>query len=70
MALRYSGPKEDALLPYQLENKVAWPTYVSGQCFVPAPEVYACSLENNPFIAKEYIEGDRLSGAWRKYDES
>ena len=67
--------KEDALLPDQVRNEVAYLTFVKQNLRnVPIPQVYSYSLEESscqkPFVAEEYIEGDCLSSIWMAYEES
>lgn len=68
---------EDALLPDQLRNEVAWLTFVKQKLSnVPVPEVYYHSLEidgeasGTLFMAEEFIEGQCLSSVWKSFDES
>lgn len=67
-------PKEDALLPDQTRNEVACLSFARKRLpNVPVPQVYSHSLTDTltrmPFIAEEYIEGDRLSSVWTSYDQ-
>ena len=70
---------EDALLPDQLRNEVAWLTYVKQKLSnVPVPKVYYHSLEKDGgasglgtlFMAEEFIEGQCLSSVWKSFDEA
>ena len=68
---------EDALLPDQLRNEVAWLTFVKQKLSnVPVPEVYYHSLEKDGgasgtlFMAEEFIEGQCLSSVWKSFDEA
>lgn len=65
-------PKDNALLPYQIENEVSFLTYIAkNHSSIPVPRVYAYETRSNtPFIAMEYIEGVSLSEAWMTYTES
>jgi len=62
-------PSEDALLPYQVENEVAFLTYIGKHhASIPVPRVYAYETRSStPFIAMEYIEGTPLSEVWMTY---
>lgn len=67
-------PMEDALLPHQLLNEVAFLAYVASNLpRIPVPRVYAfdagTSLVGVPFIAEEFVEGVRLDEAWSGYDD-
>ncbi|KAG8529742.1 uncharacterized protein KY384_005223 [Bacidia gigantensis] len=62
----YRIPKADALLPDQLENEVAWLTYVSQHTSIPVPKVYAYSSKQpHSFVALEYIDGQPLGSAYK-----
>ena len=68
-------PKEDALLPDQIRNEVAFLTFVRQNIpCVPVPQVYSHSLYGDAckghFIAEEFIDGQVLSSVWNTYDES
>ena len=69
-------PKEDdALLPDQIRNEVAWLTFVRERLQnVPVPTAYDYSLSESEaepyFIAEEYVEGECLSSVWKTYDEA
>lgn len=68
-------PKEDALLPDQIRDEVAFFTFVRQNIpSVPVPQVYSHSLNGNTcmrhFIAEEFIDGQVLSSVWNTYDES
>lgn len=68
-------PKEDALLPDQIRNEVAFLTFVRDNVLdVPVPKVYGHSLDDDApgthFIAQEYIDGELLSSVWKTYDEA
>ena len=67
---------EDALLPDQLRNEVAWLTFVKQKLpNVPVPKVFCHSLEKDGetqgthFLAEEFIEGQSLSSVWNSFDE-
>lgn len=67
-------PKEDALLPDQIRNEVAFLTFVRQDIpGVPVPQVYSHSLDGEAcgryFIAEEFIDGQVLSSVWNTYDE-
>lgn len=64
-------PAQDALLPYQVENEVAFLTYIGkNHASIPVPKVYAYETRSRtPFIAMEYIEGTTLSEVWMTYTE-
>ncbi|MCJ1474708.1 hypothetical protein MMC13_003368 [Lambiella insularis] len=66
-------PREDALLPDQVRNEVAWLEYIRRNLpKLAVPNVYAHRFNGTSahgvFIA-EFIEGDRLSEVWSTYDE-
>ncbi|KAK4696733.1 hypothetical protein P7C71_g1234, partial [Lecanoromycetidae sp. Uapishka_2] len=65
-------PNQNALHPYQIENEVAFLTYISKNYpSIPVPKVYAYETRNDtPFIAMEYIKGTPLSDVWMTYTES
>ncbi|KAL8816140.1 MAG: hypothetical protein Q9191_008378, partial [Dirinaria sp. TL-2023a] len=68
-------PKEDALLPEQIRNEVAFLTFVRQHIpGVTVPQVYSHSLNENRcmshHIVEEYIDGQVLSSVWNTYDES
>ena len=68
-------PKEDALLPDQIRNEVAFLTFAKQNLpNVPVPKVYRHSLEQHDsrthFIAEEFVDGQLLSSVWDNYDES
>ena len=66
-------PKEDALLPDQIRNEVACLKFVRKNLpDIPVPQVYDFNFDDcadNVYIAEEFIDGERLSDAWKTYDE-
>jgi aminoglycoside phosphotransferase (APT) family kinase protein len=65
-------PSEDALLPHQIENEVAFLTYIGkNHPSILVPRIYAYETRSDtPFIAMEYIEGTSLNEVWMTYTES
>ena len=69
-------PKEDdALLPDQLRNEVAWLSFVKENLqSVPVPKIYDYSLAESEaetyFMVDEFIEGECLSSVWKTFDEA
>ena len=72
----FRKPKaNDALLPDQLRNEVAWLTFVREKLQnVPVPTVYDYSLAEGEtetyYIAEESVEGECLSSVWKTFDET
>lgn len=67
-------PKQGTLLPDQIRNEVAFLTFVKKKLLsVPVPKVLSHSLDGKtwptPFIAEEFMDGERLSSVWATYDE-
>ena len=66
-------PQEHALLPHQIENEIAFLTYITQyHPSIPVPKVYAYEAGISgrpPFIAMEHVEGQCLSDAWNTLTE-
>ncbi|KAL9124867.1 MAG: hypothetical protein Q9217_005852 [Psora testacea] len=63
-------PTKDSLLPWQLENEVAWLTYIAQHHPIPVPKVYAHQSTDPPYIAMEYIPGQPLNEVWSTFTET
>ncbi|KAI0155020.1 kinase-like domain-containing protein [Xylariaceae sp. FL1272] len=65
-------PCNDALLPYQVTNEVAFRNFVAAKLpHIPVPRVFHYEAADRPglsFIAEEFIQGDNLSSAWMTLD--
>jgi len=62
-------PKEDALLPHQLLNEVAFRGFVTKNLpSILVPKVHAYNL-TPPWIVEDFIEGTLLSTLWPRYSE-
>ncbi|KAI1258863.1 kinase-like domain-containing protein [Xylariaceae sp. FL1019] len=61
-------PCNDALLPYQVTNEVAFRQFVAAKLpHIPVPRVFhyeATDHYESSFIAEEFIQGDNLSTVW------
>ncbi|KAI3324982.1 kinase-like domain-containing protein [Xylariaceae sp. AK1471] len=61
-------PCEDALIPYQVTNEVAFRQFVASRLpRIPVPRVFlfeATDRYDTSFIAEEFIHGSNLSSAW------
>lgn len=66
-------PQEHALLPHQIENEIAFLTYITQyHPSIPVPKVYAyeTGISGRPtFIAMEHVEEQHLSGTWNTLTE-
>lgn len=67
-------PKADILQPYKIRHEAACLKYLAEQKpSIPAPRLYAwddgTSGSGSPFIAEEFIEGQRLSVVWPQLNE-
>lgn len=61
-------PCEDALLPYQVANEVAFKKFVAAKLpHIPVPKVYhfqATDKASTSFIVEQYIDCPQLSSTW------
>ncbi|KAG8529741.1 uncharacterized protein KY384_005222 [Bacidia gigantensis] len=62
-------PNSDALMPNQLENEVAWLTYVAEHTSIRVPKVYSWSSADPPYVTMEYVEGRPMCDVWKDCDE-
>lgn len=67
-------PKSDILQPYKIRQEAACLKYLAeNKPSIPAPRLFAwddgTSDSATPFIAEEFIEGQRLSVVWPQLNE-
>lgn len=69
----FRQPTDDALVPNQIENEIAFLTYMGKHhSSIPVPKIFAYNTGANnkpPFIIMEYVRGQQLSDAWKTYSE-
>jgi hypothetical protein len=66
-------PNEESLKPHQIRNEIGWLKYMAEHApDIPVPTIYdyADGVNDQPFIAMQYIEATSLSEAWASYNEA